>query len=281
MKLVIHIGIHKTGTSALQGFLHTNRERLRDRGIWYEPPEGHKNHTLRVFEFRPGETYSPDAFRARLNVAADEGCPVYLMSSEVFVQRPFDIEAFAHSIDGFETEVIAYLRAPDDFVVSAYNQTVRGKNARTIPLRDKIGPDPTYRRQLSNWMRSQWELTLAPYDRKQWPNGSIFLDFLSMLHVLPDGLDIEPRQDDENRSLPAPLIEVLRAANIVGIAGEQRVSLIRELRELGRSRPDLYPEAELLTAAERRAYRAIFAEHVEAYRPFYRPGFDETFLLPS
>ncbi|WP_102958415.1 hypothetical protein [Mangrovicella endophytica] len=279
MKIILHVGVHKTGTSALQGLLHTNRERLRRQGVWYDPPEGEKNHSSRVFHFRPGETYSPTVFRDSLTEIAGRGCPVYLMSSEVFLERPFDMEAFARSIEGFETEVIAYLRASDDLIVSAYNQLVR-TNGWTLPIQAELPYDPSYR-ILWPWIRDPWKVTLAPYDPKQWPDENIFLDFLSMLKVSTAGMDIVASQEDANRSLPAPLIEVMRAANIVGISGEQRALLLTALHELHRARPDLYPDGELLTAVERRDYRLMFTEYADACRPFYRPGFDERFLLPS
>ena len=40
MKLILHIGTHKTGTTALQRFLHSNREPLAVQGIHYATP-GH------------------------------------------------------------------------------------------------------------------------------------------------------------------------------------------------------------------------------------------------
>ncbi|WP_157944632.1 hypothetical protein [Mangrovicella endophytica] len=279
MKLVIHIGVHKTGTSALQGLLHTNRERLRSQGVWYDPPEGEKNHSSRVFHFRPGETYSPEIFRDRLKAISDQGCPLYLMSSEMFVEAPFDMEAFARSIRGFKTEVIAYLCASDDLLVSAYNQVVRA-GTRLEPLQDKRPYDPTYRASLTQWISDQWKLTLAPYDPKQWPGQNIFLDLLSMLGVSADGMDTEGRQEDANRSLPAPLIEAVRVANMVGIKGELRDALMKGFLDLSRKRPDLFEHGNLASDDERRNYRGIFAQHADLYRPFYRYGFDEAFLLP-
>ena len=38
MKLIVHIGTHKTGTTALQQFLHANRAPLAARGFHYATP---------------------------------------------------------------------------------------------------------------------------------------------------------------------------------------------------------------------------------------------------
>ncbi len=38
MKLILHIGTHKTGTTALQQFLYANREPLVGHGFHYATP---------------------------------------------------------------------------------------------------------------------------------------------------------------------------------------------------------------------------------------------------
>jgi hypothetical protein len=41
MKLILHIGTHKTGTTALQQFLYANRQPLAAGGFYYAtPPHG-------------------------------------------------------------------------------------------------------------------------------------------------------------------------------------------------------------------------------------------------
>ncbi|HEX5860251.1 MAG TPA: hypothetical protein VFY58_00315, partial [Nocardioides sp.] len=42
--VVLHIGMGKTGTTSIQGWLHRNRERLAERGILYPASPGERRH---------------------------------------------------------------------------------------------------------------------------------------------------------------------------------------------------------------------------------------------
>ena len=46
MKLVIHMGLHKTASTSFQNFLHLNRNVLLDAGVIYPEIEQHENHFL-------------------------------------------------------------------------------------------------------------------------------------------------------------------------------------------------------------------------------------------
>ena len=63
MKLILHIGTHKTGTTALQQFLHANRRRLAARGFHYAtPPHGLQHSNLVSNALTAGESPSVEAF---------------------------------------------------------------------------------------------------------------------------------------------------------------------------------------------------------------------------
>jgi hypothetical protein len=82
---------HKTGTSALQAFLHQNHELLRDRGVWYEPVAGHTNHTPIAKALQKPGSPGPRLITANLEAAHKHGCGLCLLSSEAFVEHPFEI----------------------------------------------------------------------------------------------------------------------------------------------------------------------------------------------
>ena len=44
MKLFIHIGLHKTGTTTFQTFLHHNRKTLINAGVFYPEMGEHESH---------------------------------------------------------------------------------------------------------------------------------------------------------------------------------------------------------------------------------------------
>jgi hypothetical protein len=75
---------------------------------------------------------------------------------------------------------------------------------------------------------------LAPYDQAQWPNGSIFDDFLAMLGIESAGFDTAVQVEAANRSLPPALLEVLRISNRLDLAPEKTESLYRRaIRGMG------------------------------------------------
>jgi hypothetical protein len=152
-KVWLHIGMPKTGTTAVQRALYRNRRLLAKRGYFY-PDFGHFQHVALVRQLaqQAGSTVSfpkvgdcgtherfldlVDAQRKRPHTS--------IVSSEYFFQRvaffpgrtEIDDEAFAvlaRTIDetakyfsGCDVTVVAWLRRQDNWLMSMYNQTVKG-----------------------------------------------------------------------------------------------------------------------------------------------------------
>lgn len=84
-------------------------------------------------------------------------------------------------VKGLDVTVIAYMRRSDEIILFAHNELVRS-SGWTSTVAKRMPHDPTYRSLLIRWLGERpWRLMLAPYDQAQWPNGSIFDDFLAML----------------------------------------------------------------------------------------------------
>src|SRR5688572_8309485 len=100
--LVLHIGYPKTATSSIQWCLHANRDRLRDRGVYY-PLTGqfldHSHNRLAFTLFENLHERFTDADRDALFASlADEidgcGCETVVLSSELLVRQ---LDAFRRS----------------------------------------------------------------------------------------------------------------------------------------------------------------------------------------
>ena len=79
MLLYIHIGLHKTGTTAFQQFCNKNSEKLRDLGFYYEHQTGYPAHheiAWRLLE----EDFQPAA--AAIKAAKQAECRACIFSSE-------------------------------------------------------------------------------------------------------------------------------------------------------------------------------------------------------
>lgn len=280
MKLIVHVGPHKTGTSALQAFLNRNHAALRERGVWYRGWQGATNHTPLAAMFLHGRPEAGALVRRYLDEAA-ASCGTCIFSTELLARRDFDLLPFLAAIESCQTTFVAYLRRPDDRKVSIFDQRVR-QNSHTRPIDEMHHYDPTYRLNLAKWAEAEGHaFVLAPYDRAQWTNGNIFDDFLSMFGIESDGLDSNLDRQDENRSLPPALTEVLRLANIVGLSSDAREAFIAGLYDLHASRPDWYRGDDLLTPRLRTDIRRTLWEDLDYWRPHFRPGFDPAYLAPD
>lgn len=279
MNLYIHVGPHKTGTSAIQAFMHKNHDALRERGAWYLGWAGATNQTYLAHAFLKAHPAAPEMLHRYLDAATNAGCDICILSSEAFSKKDFDPGALLLSLGASQATFIAYLRRPDDRLVSVFGQLVR-QNRRIRPIGESWRYDPTYRTYLEKWALAEGHrLLLSPYDVRQWPDGSLVNDFLANVGIDPDGLDRSMERQETNRSLPGSLTEALRLANGLDISEETRQEFLLGLQALAESRPDLFAGGDLLDTGQRIALRQELRDSLDVWRQYYRPGFDERFLF--
>lgn len=274
MRVILHIGVHKTGTSALQSFLHRNAALLSKRGVFYKPTSADwPNHNPLSAAFMRGSVdHGPDRLAKTLKEA---GKRRLLISSEMLCEPAVDIELFLSCLKGHDVQTIAYIRHPCDILISAFNEVVRHHETRwTRPLNEKpFAYDPSQMDILGRWLGAT-NVTLAPYDPTQWAGGSIFSDFLNMIGVRGDGFDYS--QSGGNESLPYPLAEALRLVNTINPSAEQHAAIVEGLRTIA-CEPKGYP----LTPKNVNMCLAQMRAALPTYRPHFRPGFQEEFLLQA
>lgn len=272
MKVILHIGVHKTGTSALQSFLLRNAALLSDRGVSYKPTSTDwPNHNPLAAAFMPNSPdFGPDRLAKTLEEAGER---TLLISSEMLCEPTVDIELFLSCLKGHDVRTIAYIRHPSDIVISAFNEVVRHYDQYwTRPLNERpFAYDPSQIDILRRWLKVP-NLILAPYDRAQWVGGSLFADFLAMIGVSGDGFDHS--QAGGNESLPYPLVEALRLVNSANPSADQHRAVVEILRTL-RGEPGEYP----LTPKNVKICIERMREALPSYRPHFRSGFQEAFLL--
>ncbi|WP_296742905.1 hypothetical protein [Mesorhizobium sp.] len=272
MKIILHIGVHKTGTSALQAFLHRNAALLLEHGVFYKPTTSDwPNHNPLVAAFLPESVDDGLERLARTIEAADNN--TLLISSEMLCGHSVDLERFLFGLEGHDLRVFAYIRHPADIVVSAFNELVRHRVSHwTRPLNEEpFAYDPSQMDVLRRWLKVP-NITLAPYDRPQWAGGSIFNDFLGMIGVPCDGFDFS--QTGGNESLPYPLIEALRNVNVASPSADQHRMLVELFRTI-QCEPGEYPLTQRNVAKCVERMRLV----LPIYRPHFRAGFDERYLL--
>lgn len=120
MHLVIHAGIHRTGTSSLQDFLAGNREALAARGILY--PGDLKNHQQVAWAIKRGESGA----RHVLQLLQTGGAPAQtaVLSAEDFCIHE-DLGWLSKLASEIKIDVHFYLRRQDHWLMSWYNQHIK------------------------------------------------------------------------------------------------------------------------------------------------------------
>ena len=69
MKLALHIGTAKTGTTTLQGWFSSNRAGLGDQGVWYPTTPGAENHRRLMTYAR--DTTKPDSSFVKFGIKTE------------------------------------------------------------------------------------------------------------------------------------------------------------------------------------------------------------------
>ena len=135
LRLILHIGTHKTATSTLQALMVGQRSQLRAEGILYPstdrlPIRSRRKHAFLARLLHDGGP----AFEAMLadlrTEVADSGCDQVLMSGEGLsgpTMRP-DPAALAALARAFDLTAVCFLRRQDTFAESLWNQRCKAGN---------------------------------------------------------------------------------------------------------------------------------------------------------
>lgn len=204
-KILVHIGLHKTGTSAVQLALNNNRRLLKDFGFLYPVAGCHYywgQHNL-AWEILAHPMYDPsksgwkEFFR---EVESFEGSVV--LSAEAFSTFSLvHIEELKKRLKDFDVEILLYLRGQVEWLQSFWCELAKGRqNAIEVPDLDSWvlsvarSPDvfpssPAGKRlgdfsvMLENWTSvfSHDSVTVRSFEKSI--KGDLVEDFLSDLGV--------------------------------------------------------------------------------------------------
>lgn len=210
MQLILHIGMGKTGSSAIQHALTDNADQLARQGVEYlgmwfdmlDPRFRGVQNQARFFAMKPAEMES--ATVALLGIlqarAAERGIGTFILSNEAFSGHARALHPMVARLRaaGVTIRAIGYARNPAAWLPSAYVQW---------GVRDKVdpGPVPAYgdkARKLVRWYGGllAWAdlmgdiVTVRPYDRAP----DIVADFAEAAGIAldPPGTRVLERGED-------------------------------------------------------------------------------------
>lgn len=126
-QLILHIGTHKTGTTALQHYLLHNQEALQAIG-WYYPttgiPPGHIfGHRDLAWSALKGNAEAFEELAAELHPLPSQMRCVISSEEFEFCKNLDDLRA---RLEPYDVTVILYLRRQDDLLLSEYSENLRG-----------------------------------------------------------------------------------------------------------------------------------------------------------
>ena len=249
VKITIHIGLEKTGTTTIQGFLNRKREELLDQGVLFPVAPGKSNQTLLAaaamaetvnIRARALKTLGPD-FAAdlarKLKAEIDEAQPTRLLfSNEHCSSRLHTVEEVQRLKDflsqfGDETTILVYLRRQDEFLLSTYSTSVKSGSVKpfAIPKGRKLHARYDYRVLLELWSGVFGQAAMRPrlFQPNTWVGGELLTDFCDAAE-----LDLDEREaPTRNLSLSAEGIELVRLLNKES-GGERDGSVVRAVGKL-------------------------------------------------
>lgn len=249
MKLLLHIGFHKTGTSAFQAYCAASRSALAHQGVLY-PRTGVGELKIRssdtsIAGHRRFETLlkSPKGKAAEellVDLVAEAQAAqseTVILSSETFSKPDLRLarnlpEVLARHFE--EVNVLAYLRQQGAWAHSFYREFIcwpRQAETRTFNdfCEQYLAPWLDYERRLDVWadIFGHDAMVVRSYDDRKHRN--IVADIFDLL-----GVEIKKLDDvgDFNVSLPSHLVPMMRQINAASLAGEFKSEMTREIYRL-------------------------------------------------
>jgi len=242
-KLVIHFGIHRTGTTFLQNNLKRNRSRLIEHGILYPDLGFGCNHSRvawglirnKVGDYEINSKWLIE----KINAEIDPKTTLIILSHEDFCLIESN-EWLVELKKEYEVEVVIYLRRQDVWLESWYNQHVKW------PWNKKFSSS-TPKFFLEHYKDFFWidyfnllENLLATIERE-----NLYVNVVDRLGAVDTTIDffehigvgaiIDIESDSNaNSSLSAAKIDILRRVDLMSLRknGKAKQKILKCLREL-------------------------------------------------
>jgi glycosyltransferase involved in cell wall biosynthesis/predicted nucleic acid-binding Zn-ribbon protein len=285
-KLLLHAGMGKTGTTALQEFFWANREALGRAGIAYPEigVEAGAHHRLSAhippsLAATQWEYLEPDQW-----VGDILACPQdrVLISSELNSSASRkEIKRFVDAVaPHVDLRVIFYLRRPDNYVMADYNQQVKAgieKRPLETALEEYVR-QADFPQKIGFWSELLGEnaIHLRVYEREAFKGGDIVTDFLEEVLGIPDtgfarvaGKNANPRLTPEllnyKRLLNNALPDMRDSAHFIAL-----LAAYAEMQDAGIQ--GIYQDQALLSPEQRCAILERYADGMAdvAHRYFGR-----------
>lgn len=245
-KIILHVGLEKTGTTYLQNVFSLNRQSLVNSGVHY-PETGLEDGHHYWFAKALGFNFEHEIYdRGRL-VGIKENmlkeleqshCQSVLISSEHFDFNASRL-ACGHVKDffsGFDVSVVIFLRNQIDYAQSLYVEHIKWGGQETFKeFLDTCGKF-NFLEKVSLWRQAGFDVRVADYDScKQ----DILKSFLKIAGISIDATILDLPSVRKNVSPPIDFIELVRQLNITTDKKTRRARYAALNEQLARSNSKL------------------------------------------
>ena len=245
LKLILHVGTPKTGTTSLQVYLDKKQRKLRKLGILY-PNRSHNSDAPKHqwFEKNLVRTHPQNLLENFKSILADvdENTHTILLSSEgiynLWWDFPDDSKQLLRALSTlFEVKLWVWFRDPVSFAESFYKQCLRNPTVKSIPCYGKdlsfaeILKDPWFSKRLDyldfieecDSLFGEHSLSIFEYDNDTVKTVSQLLG-LATPHDNPT-----PRK---NKSMNSLTTEMYRVINRLPLTAKEKEKLVPHLHQL-------------------------------------------------
>lgn len=241
-KIILHVGLEKTGTTTIQRVFNASRDLLLRKGVYYPGYYGEENHVCLYNYAKSKESIDELRIYSGIKSQADvekfrvsfkdmfikdisERKPEYLvLSNEHLSSRLSGDEGVGRlkdllSLVSSDISVVIYVRNIADFLVSSYSTAVKCGETRSLGEYISGQSDMPFRFKLSEviklWRRvfGSNNVILKEFSKESLYEKDIVSDFIKTNNLPIDKNDLSVANSSENKSLGRQGIELLRRLN--------------------------------------------------------------------
>lgn len=281
LKLVIHVGTPKTGTTSLQTYLDKRQRKLRGKGILYPHNiKGLQNPTAprhQWFEKNLVTTHLDNFLENFKNIIAQvkDDTHTIILSSEGIYNYWWDFPAESKDLLSalaslFDTEIWVWFREPLGFIESYYKQCIRNPQ---LPGNPCYGKDLSFAEMLEiEWFSRHLDyqgfvndcLSLFGEEKVCVFNyeGDVVQEVIHRLGLATPHDNPTPRQ---NRSLNDVSVALLRTINRYNVSAKDKEQLTTHLKEMNAIVED-YARDSLIDGESEKRVLALHRSHLKSQR---------------
>ncbi len=224
--LYIHIGMPKTGSSAIQAFLALNFNKLKSKGVLFPNPPQFEQ----AFQTSGGNVRSLKKLFSNndINTVKDlvaslctgNAHTIILSSEALFHSLRNHPDRFFEVFGRYNFRIICYVRRQDDLIASSYNQSIKYLDtvAPLGSLTEEFARAHDFSKTLFNSLKytDKGNIIVRPYEKQQFYENNIFSDFLNCIGLKLDNSFIFP-EPIVNPSLSPVALEFRRVLNLMRV----------------------------------------------------------------